>query len=73
MCKYILILIPIIIIYLFCSGLKGKECVPQLVLDLIAKKFKVDGLVSHKLPFNEINKGFDLLRKGERYVSIDFS
>lgn len=52
------------------GGLKGKECVPQLVLDLIAKKFKVDGLVSHKLPFNEINKGFDLLRKGESIRTV---
>ncbi|CAN2388949.1 Alcohol dehydrogenase GroES-like domain, partial [Pristimantis euphronides] len=52
------------------GGLKSKEYVPKLVLDLIAEKFNVDCLVSHKLPFDEINKGFDLLHKGERYISI---
>ncbi|XP_073494948.1 alcohol dehydrogenase 1-like isoform X2 [Phyllobates terribilis] len=49
------------------GGFRGKESVPQLVSDLISEKFKVDDLLSHKLPFNEINKGFDMLRKGERF------
>ncbi|XP_066430095.1 alcohol dehydrogenase 1-like, partial [Eleutherodactylus coqui] len=52
------------------GGFKSKDCVPKLVSDLIAKKFKVDGLVTHKLPFHEINKGFDLLRKGESIRTI---
>ncbi|XP_075141979.1 alcohol dehydrogenase 1-like [Leptodactylus fuscus] len=50
------------------GGFKSKECVPQLVSDLMTEKFKVDGLISYNLPFQEINKGFDLLHKGERYV-----
>ncbi|XP_066430094.1 alcohol dehydrogenase 1-like [Eleutherodactylus coqui] len=52
------------------GGFKSKDCVPELVSDLIAKKFKVDGLVTHKLPFHEINKGFDLLRKGESIRTV---
>ncbi|CAI9555602.1 unnamed protein product [Staurois parvus] len=48
------------------GGLKSKDCVPQLVSDLISEKFKLDGLITHRLPFTEINKGFELLHKGER-------
>ncbi|XP_068088166.1 alcohol dehydrogenase 1-like isoform X2 [Hyperolius riggenbachi] len=48
------------------GGYKSKDRVPQLVLDLISEKFKVDGLITHKLHIDDINKGFDLLRKGER-------
>ncbi|KAM8939410.1 alcohol dehydrogenase 1-like [Pelodytes ibericus] len=47
------------------GGWKSKDYVPKLVDDLLANKFKMDGLVSHKLPFQEINKGFDLLNAGE--------
>ncbi|XP_075716742.1 alcohol dehydrogenase 1-like [Rhinoderma darwinii] len=52
------------------GGFRGKDSVPQLVLDLISEKFKVDGLLTHKLAFNEINKGFDLLRKGESIRTV---
>ncbi|XP_040274133.1 alcohol dehydrogenase 1-like [Bufo bufo] len=52
------------------GGFKSKESVPQLVIDLMAEKFKVDGLLSHKLPFNEINKGFELLHKGESIRTV---
>ncbi|XP_071974464.1 alcohol dehydrogenase 1-like [Engystomops pustulosus] len=52
------------------GGFKSKECVPQLVSDLIAEKFKVDGLISHNLPFNEINKGFEMLRNGESIRTV---
>ncbi|XP_068088132.1 alcohol dehydrogenase 1-like [Hyperolius riggenbachi] len=52
------------------GGFRGKDGVSQLVSDLISEKFKVDGLISHKLPFDEINKGFDLLRKGESIRTV---
>ncbi|XP_018419767.1 PREDICTED: alcohol dehydrogenase 1-like [Nanorana parkeri] len=47
------------------GGFKSKDCVPQLVCDMISEKFKLDTLITHRLPFTEINKGFELLRKGE--------
>ncbi|XP_069834471.1 alcohol dehydrogenase 1-like [Dendropsophus ebraccatus] len=52
------------------GGFKSKKCVPELVTDLIAGRFNVDSLLSHKLPFKEINKGFDLLRKGESIRTV---
>ncbi|XP_072261708.1 alcohol dehydrogenase 1-like isoform X1 [Pyxicephalus adspersus] len=52
------------------GGFKSKDCVPQLVSDLISEKFKLDALITHRLPFTEVNKGFELLHKGERYVVI---
>ncbi|KAM9330534.1 all-trans-retinol dehydrogenase [NAD(+)] ADH1B-like [Gastrophryne carolinensis] len=48
------------------GGYKSRDCVPQLVSDFVSGKYKLDGLISHRLPFDQINKGFDLLHKGER-------
>ncbi|KAM4049026.1 alcohol dehydrogenase 1-like isoform 2-T2 [Anomaloglossus baeobatrachus] len=52
------------------GGFRGKENVPQLVSDVMAEKFKLDELLSHKLPFSEINKGFDMLRNGESIRTV---
>ncbi|XP_069486624.1 alcohol dehydrogenase 1-like [Ambystoma mexicanum] len=52
------------------GGWKSKDSVPKLVSDYLAKKFNLDGLVSHELPFEKINEGFDLLRRGESIRSI---
>ncbi|XP_075057458.1 alcohol dehydrogenase 1-like [Mixophyes fleayi] len=52
------------------GGYRSKDCVPQLVSDLMSGKYEVDKLLSHKLPFNEINKGFELLRKGESIRTV---
>ncbi|KAM5191518.1 alcohol dehydrogenase 1-like [Mantella aurantiaca] len=48
------------------GGFKGMDAVPQLVSDYIAGKFDLDGLVTHTLPFTQINEGFELLRSGKR-------
>uniref|UniRef100_A0A8C5MRR2 Alcohol dehydrogenase 6 n=1 Tax=Leptobrachium leishanense TaxID=445787 RepID=A0A8C5MRR2_9ANUR len=50
------------------GGWKSKDDIPKLICDMMANKFNLDGLVSHKLPFCEISKGFELLNKGEWYV-----
>ncbi|XP_069486762.1 alcohol dehydrogenase 1-like [Ambystoma mexicanum] len=52
------------------GGLKTKDCVPQLVSDYLAKKFDLDGLVSHTLPFEKINEGFELLRSGKSIRTV---
>ncbi|KAB1282240.1 Alcohol dehydrogenase S chain [Camelus dromedarius] len=48
------------------GGFKSKESVPKLVADFMAKKFSLDPLITHVLPFEKINEGFDLLRSGKR-------
>ncbi|XP_030046586.1 alcohol dehydrogenase 1A [Microcaecilia unicolor] len=47
------------------GGWKSKDCVPRLVSDYMAKKFNLDGLVTHTLPFDKINEGFELLQSGQ--------
>ncbi|XP_067324708.1 alcohol dehydrogenase 1B-like [Anolis sagrei] len=44
------------------GGMRGKEDVPKLVSELMAKKFNLDPLITHVLPFDKINEGFELLR-----------
>ncbi|NWY06882.1 ADH1 dehydrogenase, partial [Nothoprocta ornata] len=45
---------------------KSKDAIPKLVADYMEKKFVLDPLITHTLPFSKINEGFDLLRKGKR-------
>ncbi|XP_053559443.1 alcohol dehydrogenase 1 isoform X1 [Bombina bombina] len=52
------------------GGWKSKESVPRLVDDYMQNKFNLDELVSHTLPFNDINKGFELLRSGKSIRTI---
>ncbi|XP_030046585.1 alcohol dehydrogenase 1-like [Microcaecilia unicolor] len=52
------------------GNFKSKDCVPKLVSDYQAKKFNLDPLVTHVLPFEKINEGFDLLRKGKSIRSV---
>uniref|UniRef100_F7DYA1 alcohol dehydrogenase n=1 Tax=Equus caballus TaxID=9796 RepID=F7DYA1_HORSE len=42
------------------GGFKSKDSVPKLVADFMAKKFALDPLITHVLPFEKINEGFDL-------------
>lgn len=46
-------------------GWKSVESVPKLVEDYMNKKLKVDEFVTHTLPFEKINEGFDLLHQGK--------
>nr|XP_006208996.2 alcohol dehydrogenase E chain [Vicugna pacos] len=52
------------------GGFKSKESVPKLVADFMAKKFPLDPLITHVLPFEEINEGFDLLRSGKSIRTV---
>ncbi|XP_020843931.1 all-trans-retinol dehydrogenase [NAD(+)] ADH7-like [Phascolarctos cinereus] len=49
----------------FLGGWKLKDDFPKLVSDFMAKKFDLDQLITHVLPINKINEGFDLLNNGE--------
>lgn len=50
------------------TGWKSRDDVPKLVTDFLAKKFDLDQLISHALPFKKINEGFELLHSGQRYL-----
>ncbi|XP_072261715.1 alcohol dehydrogenase 1-like [Pyxicephalus adspersus] len=52
------------------GGYKYKESVSQLVSDYVAGKFNLDGLVSHTLPFTEINEGFELMKSGKSIRTV---
>lgn len=39
---------------------------PKLVTDYKNKKFDLDILVTHTLPFDKINEAFDLMNQGKR-------
>ncbi|XP_007120297.1 alcohol dehydrogenase E chain [Physeter macrocephalus] len=52
------------------GGFKSKDSVPKLVADFMAKKFPLDPLITHVLPFEKINEGFDLLRSGKSVRTV---
>ncbi|XP_053522387.1 alcohol dehydrogenase 1C isoform X2 [Artibeus jamaicensis] len=54
----------------FFGGFKSKESVPKLVADFMAKKFSFDPLITHVLPFEKINEGYELLRSGKSIRTI---
>ncbi|XP_040607660.1 alcohol dehydrogenase 1 [Mesocricetus auratus] len=52
------------------GGYKSKDAVPKLVADFMAKKFPLEPLITHVLPFEKINEGFDLLRSGKSIRTV---
>ncbi|XP_015425498.1 PREDICTED: alcohol dehydrogenase 4-like isoform X2 [Myotis davidii] len=48
------------------GGCKGRDSIPKLVTDYKNKKFNLDALVTHTLPFDKINEAFDLMHQGKR-------
>lgn len=47
------------------GGYKSRLQVPDLVNDYLAGNTKLDDYVTHRLPFDKINEGFELMHKGE--------
>nr|XP_004453754.1 alcohol dehydrogenase E chain-like [Dasypus novemcinctus] len=54
----------------FFGGFKSKDSVSKLVADFLAKKFPLDPLITHVLPFEKINEGFELLRSGKSIRTV---
>ncbi|XP_036116852.1 all-trans-retinol dehydrogenase [NAD(+)] ADH4-like [Molossus molossus] len=52
------------------GGWKGRDSVPKLVTDYKNKKFNLDALVTHTLPFEKINEAFDLMHQGKSIRTI---
>ena len=52
------------------GGARGRSDVPKIVDWFMAGRIKVADLVTHRLPFDQINEGFDLLRRGESIRTV---
>ncbi|XP_048797202.1 alcohol dehydrogenase 1-like isoform X2 [Lagopus muta] len=52
------------------GGWKMRDSIPKLVASYLEKKFNSDLLITHTLPFAEINEGFELLRAGKSIRSV---
>jgi S-(hydroxymethyl)glutathione dehydrogenase/alcohol dehydrogenase len=52
------------------GGAKGRRDVPKIVDWYMEKKINIDDLITHTLKLDDINKGFDLMRRGESIRSV---
>ncbi|XP_069486769.1 alcohol dehydrogenase 1-like [Ambystoma mexicanum] len=54
----------------FIGGYKCKTAIPQLVTEYLAKKFEMEELVTHTMPFEKIMDGFKLLHEGKSIRTV---
>ena len=52
------------------GGARGRTDVPKIVDWYMEKRINIDDLITHKLRFEDINKGFDLMHVGESIRSV---
>jgi len=52
------------------GGARGRTDVPRIVDWYMNKKINIDDLITHVLPFEQINEGFELMRCGESIRSV---
>ncbi len=52
------------------GGARGRTDVPRIVDWYMDGKINIDSLITHVLPFKDINEGFDLMRRGESIRSV---
>jgi S-(hydroxymethyl)glutathione dehydrogenase/alcohol dehydrogenase len=52
------------------GGARGRTDVPKIVDWYMEKKINIDDLITHVLPFEQINEGFELMRRGESIRSV---
>lgn len=52
------------------GGWKSKESIPELVLKYLDKNLMLDEFITHKLPFESINEGFELLHSGKSIRTV---
>jgi S-(hydroxymethyl)glutathione dehydrogenase/alcohol dehydrogenase len=52
------------------GGARGRTDVPKIVDWYMDKKINIDDLITHRLPLERINEGFDLMTKGESIRSV---
>ena len=52
------------------GGVRGRTEVPKIVDWYMEGKINIDDLITHKLPLNRINKGFDLMHAGKSIRTV---
>jgi S-(hydroxymethyl)glutathione dehydrogenase/alcohol dehydrogenase len=52
------------------GGAKGRRDVPKIVDWYMEKKINIDDLITHTLKLEQINEGFELMRRGESIRSV---
>lgn len=52
------------------GGAKGRTDVPKIVDWYMDDKINIDDLITHTMPLEDINKGFELMRSGESIRSV---
>ncbi|HKT71360.1 MAG TPA: S-(hydroxymethyl)glutathione dehydrogenase/class III alcohol dehydrogenase [Steroidobacteraceae bacterium] len=52
------------------GGARGRTDVPRIVDWYMENKINIDDLITHRLPLERINEGFDLMTKGESIRSV---
>ena len=52
------------------GGAKGRTDVPRIVDWYMDGKINIDDLITHKLPLERINEGFDLMHEGKSIRSV---
>lgn len=52
------------------GGARGRTDVPKIVDWYMDGKINIDDLITHKLPLDEINTAFDLMKKGESIRTV---
>ena len=52
------------------GGAKGRTDVPKIVDWYMDGKIEIDPMITHTMPLDEINTGFDLMHKGESIRSV---
>src|SRR6202453_5219186 len=52
------------------GGARGRTDVPRIVDWYMDKKINIDDLITHILPFEQINEGFSLMRRGESIRTV---
>jgi S-(hydroxymethyl)glutathione dehydrogenase/alcohol dehydrogenase len=52
------------------GGARGRTDVPRIVDWYMDGKINIDDLITHVLPFEQINEGFDLMKRGESIRTV---
>ncbi len=52
------------------GGARGRTDVPRIVDWYMDGRINIDDLITHTLPFEQINEGFDLMRRGESIRTV---
>ena len=52
------------------GGVKGRDQVPELVDRYLAGEIDVDSFISHRIALDDVNRGFDLMRRQDGIRSV---